>query len=118
MARVLVVDEDAAGLEIRKVVLERHGHSVTAASDAASARAAFHQIVPQAVILDLRLPELDDGLALIREFRAASPSLRLIVLAGWSADLDGRAEAAMVDEIIGKPASSQRLVDAVSGTDS
>ena len=117
MARVLLVDDDAAGLEIRRVVLERHGHLVSAAGDPQSARAAFQETMPEAVILDLRLPELEDGLALIRDFRAASPNVRLIVLAGWSADLDGRTEAAMVDEFIAKPASSQRLVDAVTSTD-
>jgi DNA-binding NtrC family response regulator len=113
MARVLVVDDDAAGLEIRKIVLERHGHSVIGANNPAAARAAFHENIPDAAILDLRLPDLEDGLALIREFRSASPGLRLIVLAGWSADLDGRPEATMVDELIAKPASSQRVVDAV-----
>jgi len=113
MSRVLLVDDDPAGLAIRRIVLERKGHQVAIAADVESARAMFQQSPPESVILDLRLPELKDGLTLIREFRAAAPGVRLIVLAGWSADLDGRTEAGMVDEIVPKPSSSQRLVDAV-----
>ena len=39
MARVLLVDDDRAGLAIRKLVLERSGHQVTIASDAEEAHA-------------------------------------------------------------------------------
>ena len=114
MARVLLVDDDGAGLPIRKLVLERAGHEVLTATDAEGARALFSEMNPDTVILDLRVPELDDGLALIREFRAAAPELRIVALAGWSPDLDGRAEAAMVDEILSKPAPSRRLLEAVT----
>jgi DNA-binding response OmpR family regulator len=115
MARVLLVDDDADGLPIRKLVLERNAHQVMTAADAETARTLFQQTRPDIVILDLRVPGLADGLALIREFRAASPAVRIVVLAGWSADLDGRAEAAMVDEILAKPVPSRRLVQAVEG---
>jgi two-component system, OmpR family, response regulator len=115
MARVLLVDDDAAGLAIRKLMLERNAHQVMTAADAETARALFQQARPDTVILDLRVPELDHGLALIREFRAASPEVRIVALAGWSADLDGRPEAAMVDEVLAKPVPSRRLVQAVKG---
>lgn len=113
MPRVLLVDDDAAGLPIRKLVLERNGHQVETAADVESARTLFRGTEPQTVILDLRIPDLDDGLALIREFRASAPGVRIVVLAGWGADLDGRMEAALVDEIMTKPAPSRHLVEAV-----
>jgi CheY-like chemotaxis protein len=115
MARVLLVDDDRAGLAIRKLVLERSGHQVAIASDAEEAHALFREIEPETVVLDLRVPELEDGLELIREFRAAAPKVRLVALAGWSADLDGRREAAMVDEIVAKPSPTRRLLEAVDG---
>ena len=37
MARVLLVDDDAAGLDLRKLILEREGHQVSMATDAATA---------------------------------------------------------------------------------
>ena len=113
MAHVLLVDDDAGGLEIRKMLLERDGHSVMTASNPAAAREKFRQARPECVILDLRLPSPEDGLALLREFREAAPEVRMIVLAGWSADLEGRPEQALVDEVLAKPVRSERLSSAV-----
>jgi two-component system, cell cycle response regulator len=109
MARVLVVDDDRAALELRKLVLERAGHLVTTAASLAEARAADRAEV---VILDLRVPELEDGLALIREFHSAGS--RVVVLCGNCADLEGRAEAALVDAVVAKPARSEVLLKALN----
>jgi DNA-binding response OmpR family regulator len=117
MARVLLVDDDPGGLEIRKMLLERDGHSVFTAADVVTARDQFRKSSPECVILDLRLPSPEDGLALVREFREcreAAPGLRIVVLAGWSADLEGRPEQALVDEVLAKPVRSERLIHAVS----
>jgi two-component system sensor histidine kinase/response regulator len=114
MARLLLVDDDAAGLELRQLILERQGHQVFAAADVAAARSLFFKTSPDGVVLDLRLPETGDGLALIREFRAAAPGLRIVVLSGWTLDLDGKPEAGMVDELLSKPVRSARLVSAVA----
>ncbi|HLH39514.1 MAG TPA: response regulator [Bryobacteraceae bacterium] len=108
MARVLLVDDDAAALEIRKLILQRAGHFVLTASTASEARASPRTEI---VMLDLRLPRVEDGLALIREFHAAG--MRVIVLCGNRADLDGRPEAACVDTVIEKPARSEVLLEAV-----
>ena len=60
---------------------------------AATARDKFRELAPDCVILDLRLPSPEDGLALVREFREAAPGVRIVVLAGWGADLDGQPRA-------------------------
>lgn len=114
MARLLLVDDDAAGLELRKLILEREGHQVSAATDVAAARSLFLETTPDSVVLDLRLPETEDGLALIREFRAAAPGVRIVVLSGWTPDLDGKPEARMVDQLLAKPVRSALLVSAVA----
>ena len=113
MSSVLLVDDDPGGLEIRKMLLERDGHRVFTASDAATARKRFRELAPECVILDLRLPSPEDGLALVREFREAVPGVRIVVLAGWGADLEGRPEQALVDEVLAKPVRSERLITAV-----
>jgi DNA-binding response OmpR family regulator len=113
MARVLLVEDDPDALALRKLIFESKGHRVAAASSAAQARENFHADPPQSVVLDLRLPDAEDGLALIREFRAASANLRIVVLAGWPADLEGRSERALVDVILAKPARSEVLLQAV-----
>lgn len=109
MARVLVVDDDGAALEIRRLVLERAGHVVSTAASAGEARAADRAEV---ALLDLRIPEIEDGLKLIREFHAAG--VRVVVLCGNRADLDGREEAALVERVLAKPARSEALLQAVA----
>jgi DNA-binding response OmpR family regulator len=116
MARVLIVDDDSAGLEIRKLILERRGHQVRTARDPEFARAEFQAAAPEVVILDLRVPQAEDGRALIREFHAASPQTRLIVLCGNDADLDACEEASMVHRILTKPVRSALLLSAITGT--
>jgi CheY-like chemotaxis protein len=113
MANVLLVDDDPGGLEIRKMLLERDGHRVTTATDASAARDQFREHVPDCVILDLRLPSPEDGLALVREFREAGRGVRIVVLAGWGADLEGHPEQVLVDEVLAKPVRSERLITAV-----
>jgi DNA-binding NtrC family response regulator len=114
MARVLLVDDDAAALDLRKIILEREGHEISMASEPASARALFAETKPDSVVLDLRLPEAGDGLELIHEFRAAAPDVRIIVLAGWPLDLEGRPEKRMVDLVLAKPIRTATLVDALA----
>jgi len=113
MARVLLVDDDLDALEIRKLIFEKDGHHVLAASSAARAREQFLAESPDSVILDLRLPDPEDGLALIREFRGVSREVKIVVLAGWCADLDGRGERALVDVILSKPVRSEVLLSAI-----
>jgi DNA-binding response OmpR family regulator len=113
MARVLLVDDDADALGIRKRIFEYDGHHVSVASSADRAREVFVAESPDAVVLDLRLPEPEHGLALIREFRAASRQVRIVVLAGWCADLDGRKESELVDLILAKPVRSEVLLGAI-----
>ena len=115
MARVLLVDDDAAGLDLRKLILEREGHEISIARDPESASAAFAATTPEIVVLDLRLPEVAAGLALIREFRGAAPEVRIIVLSGWPLDLEGTPEARMVNLILAKPMRTAELVSSLAG---
>jgi DNA-binding NtrC family response regulator len=113
MSVILLVDDDPGGLEIRKMLLVRDGHLVITAMDVSAARYQFQENAPECVILDLRLPSPQDGLALVREFREARPDLRIVVLAGWSADLEGRPERSLVNEVLAKPVRSERLIRSV-----
>jgi DNA-binding response OmpR family regulator len=113
MSRVLLVDDDADALYIRKLIFENDGHQVLVATSAGRAREQFQTEAPDSVILDLRLPDAEDGLALIREFRDASLNVKIIVLSGCCADLDQRSEGWMVDQVLEKPVRSEVLLRAV-----
>jgi len=96
------------------MILERAGHEVRAAADRDQAQMTFDQFDPERVVLDLRLPDVEDGLALIRHFHATVSRPRLIVLSGYTPDLDGRPERDMVDTVLEKPLRTERLLEALA----
>jgi DNA-binding NtrC family response regulator len=116
MPTLLLVDDDRDGLPIRRLIFERAGFEVAAATTVNEARAAFFAHPAQIVLLDLHLPELEDGCALIRDFRAHLPGVRLVVLSGFAGDIHQRPESHMIDLILEKPLRSEKLVRAVAGT--
>jgi DNA-binding response OmpR family regulator len=110
MAKLLLVDDDPDQVEIRKLVLETAGHEVSTSASAAEAIRVFDQEMPALVLMDLRLPRTEDGLALIRDLRSRSSSVRILVLSGWTADLERLPENALVDRVLRKPVRSQHLL--------
>lgn len=111
MARVLLVDDDRAQLDLRRQAFELSGYEVSAAPDAKAARDEFAESAPRAVVMDLRLPDAETGLALVREFEGRT---KVAVLSGWPADLEGKPEARMIDEVLTKPVRMERLLAAVA----
>src|SRR5262252_3010195 len=103
MARILVVENDAGQLEIRKQILELAGHEVVAAGTAAEALPRICGC--QIVLMDLRIPKPEDGLRLIH---AAEGSARVIVLSGSAPD-----PAVPVDQFLRKPCSSRKVLDTI-----
>ena len=83
MARILVVEDDTSQLEIRKQILEHAGHEVVTAQDASEALERW-QGCP-IVVMDLRIPDPEDGLRLIQ---AIAGQARIIVLSGGRVDPD------------------------------
>ena len=115
MGTLLLVDDDRDGLPIRRLIFERAGFQVFAAATAEEARAVFFGHAPEIVLLDLHLPELEDGCALIRDFRAYAPTVRIVVLSGFAGDFQQRPESHMVDLVLEKPLRSEKLLRAVTG---
>ncbi len=104
MARILVVEDDLDQLSIRRQILEQAGYEVACAQNAAEA-------LPQlpgcrVVLMDLRLPDPEDGMALIR---AASATARIILLSGADPDTP-----LPVDHFLRKPFSSKKLLETVA----
>jgi len=83
--QVLVVDDEPAIRRLLRAALERSGHQVHEAADAASALASLSAERPQVVLLDLGLPDRD-GLELIPLIRARSDATILIVSARDATD--------------------------------
>jgi CheY-like chemotaxis protein len=76
---ILCIDDEALGLQIRKVVLERAGYRVLTALDGASGLSLFGEHPVDAVILDYFMPGMNGGevAAEMRRTRADVPILLL-----------------------------------------
>jgi CheY-like chemotaxis protein len=96
---VHVVEDDPAQRELREMVLEAKGFTVVGREDA-----------PDAVLMDLRIPTVDDGLALVRKLRGCEPAPKIVVLSGAVGAIQGTEEERMVDAILEKPCPSGLLV--------
>jgi CheY-like chemotaxis protein len=103
MARVLVVEDDPSQLEIRKQILEHAGHEVVTAQNASEALERWTGC--PVVLMDLRIPDPEDGLRLIH---AIDCRARIIVLSGGAVD-----PTLPVDEFLTKPCPSRRLLEAI-----
>ena len=75
-ASILVVEDDAAALEIFDQILTGAGYHVRGVPDAQRALAEIQRTVPSAVLLDLHLPMMD-GLQFLRQLRADAPAARM-----------------------------------------
>ena len=114
MARILIVEDDPDQLELRRLLLEKAGHEVWTATSREQANQVFDQASAAVVIMDLRLPGLKDGQALIRDLRARSSTVRIFVESGSVGDLSALPEASMVDELLNKPSSFPMLLKLIS----
>lgn len=106
---VLVVDDEKKIVDILKSFLERDGYTVLVAHDGRTALDVARRRKPDAVILDLLLPELD-GLEVCRRIRAESqvPVIMLTAKADEADKLIGLELGA--DDYVTKPFSPKEVV--------
>ncbi len=118
MARILIADDDMAGLAMRRLMLEGAGHQVSLAMDPPGVLRQMEQAY-DLLIIDLRflncagIADCREGLNLIRKIRNSERDVPIIVLSGWPADLDDRPEQEMVSKVMLKPVMSRDLLAAI-----
>jgi two-component system, OmpR family, KDP operon response regulator KdpE len=107
--RVLVVDDEPAMLRALRINLRVRTYDVTTASAGREALAEARRRPPDAVILDLGLPDVD-GIEVIRELRGWSRA-PVIVLSGRTGPGDKIAALdAGADDYVTKPFSMEELL--------
>jgi DNA-binding response OmpR family regulator len=109
---ILVVEDEASIAEVVSLYLKRAGFNVQIASNGKQAMGSFERQMPDFVILDLMLPEVD-GLSLTRWLRDRS-NVPIIMLTARRAEIDRIAGLEMgADDYVVKPFSPQELVSRV-----
>ena len=109
MARLLVVEDDAAILEAVAYNLERQGHEVVRAEDGVAALELSRSIEPDLIVLDLMLPRMS-GLDVCRVVREERP-VPIVVLTARDTEADTVAGLDLgADDYITKPFSMRELL--------
>ena len=108
--RVLVVDDEVNIAELVSMALRYEGWEVRAAHTGSKAVAAAKDLKPDAVVLDMMLPDFD-GLEVLRRMRATQPDVPVVFLTARDAVEDRIAGlTAGGDDYVTKPFSLEELV--------
>ncbi len=93
-ARVLVVDDDPATVELLQEFLLAKGYEVLTARDGAEALRTVRAERPHLLLLDIMLPKLD-GLEVLRQVKAIDPTVGVIMVTGVNEEAIGRQAMAL-----------------------
>jgi two-component system OmpR family response regulator len=109
-ARILVVDDEVTLTELLSIALRYEGWDVRGVGDGQAAIATARSFEPDAVILDIMLPDLD-GLTVLNKLRAQMPEVPVLFLTAKDALEDRIAGlTAGGDDYVTKPFSLEELV--------
>ena len=113
--RALVVDDEPDLADVLTSMLRIEGWDVRAAYDGVTAVSTAREFCPDAVVLDVVLPDLD-GFAVLRRLRAASPSVCVLFLTARDAVEDRIAGiTAGGDDYVTKPFSLEEVLARLRG---
>jgi CheY-like chemotaxis protein len=88
--KILVVDDNADAAQSLAVLLRLRGHEVQVALGGAEALQAANESMPELVLLDIGMPDID-GYEVARRLRSRFNSgLTLVALTGWGTEQDRR----------------------------
>lgn len=107
---ILCVDDEAAGLAVRKTVLESQGYRVVTAENGREALAFFSSQAVDLVILDYSMPEMD-GQAVAERMKRLKPDAPIVMLSAY-VNLP-RETTALVDRCLTKGEPTPILLEAI-----
>jgi len=89
---ILMVEDELAVLKPTRKVLERYGYTVLVAADGGEALKCWaeNRGVISLVLTDLVMPGGMSGQELARQLRAQQPTLKIVFISGYSADIAGK----------------------------
>lgn len=110
VSRVLVIDDDDELRETFGQLLARCGYTVAVAANGFEGIERYRRERFDCVVTDLKMPGVS-GLTVSRAIKDQDPGAFVILLTGWSSDIDEREFAAAgVDRVITKPVTRDQLL--------
>ncbi len=116
--KILVVDDDTDTREFIAFLLEQYGANVTAVTSADEALATLAQSLPDILLSDIGMPEVD-GCMFMRQLRTQPAKqggqIRAIALTAYAGEINAQQVlAAGFDKHLAKPVEPAELVDAIA----
>ena len=113
---VLVVEDNELNMKLFNDLLEAHGYKVIQTRDGLSALDLARKHMPDLILMDIQLPELD-GYEATRRIKAnpALNSTPVIVVTSYALSGDEeKARAAGCDAYVAKPYSARKLLETIN----
>lgn len=113
---VLVADDDRDTRELYRACFDTNGYRTAEAGTGSQAIASAVEIVPDVLLTDYVLPDVD-GLTIARRLKAdaRTAGIRILMVTGYATpDLERRATATGVDRVLLKPCLPQMVMREVS----
>ena len=109
MNELLLIDDDVELCDLLASWLTQEGFQVTACHDGQGARQALAQYTPDAVVLDVMLPD-GSGLELLKQLRSEHPDLPVLMLSARGEPLDRILGLELgADDYLAKPCDPREL---------
>lgn len=111
-ARILIAEDHPASLELMRYLLEASGYSVLKATDGVAALAVLRSELPDMVICDLQMPNVD-GYEVLRKMKESTELCQIPVIAVTAFSMVGDREtvlAAGFDDYHSKPIEPEIFV--------
>lgn len=110
---ILVVDDEPDIRELIKDILEDENYQVNVAANGEQARAEFEQQLPDLVLLDIWMPDID-GITLLKEFKQQNKAVTIVMMSGHGT-IETAVEATRLGaaDFIEKPLSMAKLLRGV-----
>lgn len=109
MSELLLIDDDVELCDLLASWLTQEGFQVTACHDGQGARQALAQSAPDAVVLDVMLPD-GSGLELLKQLRGEHPDLPVLMLSARGEPLDRILGLELgADDYLAKPCDPREL---------
>ncbi len=115
-ATIVLLEDHLDSLEMYSLLLRHAGYDVQGASTAAAAAKVLRRLRPDALIMDVSLPDID-GIDFCRRLRhdARLESMPIIGVTGWTVgDASSRLTDAPFTELLQKPVQPEMLLATIA----
>jgi len=116
MARILIVEDNAANMTLGVVLLEHAGHTVLTATDAETGLVLARDAKPDLILMDIQLPGMDGFKATVQlKHDVATSAIPVIALTALAMKGDEeRIRAAGCDAYVVKPIRYKELLTTIA----